>query len=116
MKDKKTFLDVEPEDFAIRLHPKLDKNNKWTGEVVVGIVTSESSKLDDHDYSGMLQFTNMLCSCVPMMEEDLEFREAVIEYYESELVKVDIPVPKVTKEPNTNIIRLHFNTKIDGSA
>jgi len=110
------FLNLKPEDFAIRLHPKLDKNNRWTGEVVVGIIASDSSKLTDHDYSGMLQFTNMLCSCVPMMEEDNEFREAVMEYYESELDKVDVPVPTVTREPNTNVIRLHFNTKIDGSA
>lgn len=112
----KVFFNLKPEDFAIRLQPKLDENNKWTGEVVVGIIASESDKLNDRDYSGMLQFTNMLCSCVPMMEEDTEFREAVLEYYESEMTKVDIPVPTVTKEPNTNVIRLRFNTKVDGSA
>ncbi len=119
MKKEKLFFDLQPEDFIIRIHPNTDTNNKWTGEVVVGIVTSEENELDDADYSGMLQFTNLLCTCVAMMEEDEEFREAVQEYAESEKQKTDVVVsskPKIVRDSSTNIIKLNFTTETDGSA
>ena len=112
----KTFLSIEPEDFAIRLQPKLNQNKKWTGEVVVGIVVGEENPLDDNDYGNMLQFTNMLCSCVALMEEDRDFREAVYEYYEEQQKEDESIKPIVVKDANSNVIRLNFNTKIDGSA
>ena len=63
MKKDKIFFELEPEDFILRIHPKRDENNKWTGEVIVGIVTTDENPLDDADYSGMLQFTNLISSC-----------------------------------------------------
>ena len=81
-------------------------------------MTAEENELNDHDYAGMLQFTNMLCSCVAMMEEDEGFREAILEYYESEQNKhtSDTKKHSITKEPDSNIVRINFNTKVDGSA
>ena len=50
------------------------------------------------------------------MEDDKEFREAVYEYYE-EQQKEDEPIkPIIVKDANSNIIRLNFNTRTDGSA
>ena len=112
----KTFLSIEQEDFAIRLHPKLDDNKKWTGEVIVGIVVSDDNPMNDEDYGNMLQFTNMLCSCVGLMEDDKEFRDAVYEYYEEQQKEDESIKPIVVKDANSNVIRLNFNTKTDGSA
>ena len=119
MKKDKIFFELEPEDFILRIHPKRDKNNKWTGEVVVGIVTSDENPLDDADYSGMLQFTNLISSTVAMMEEDDDFREAVMEYAESELKKQEIVLsnrPTIVRDISSNVIKLNFNTDTDGSA
>ena len=119
MKKDKIFFELEPEDFILRIHPKRDANNKWTGEVVVGIVTADENPLDDSDYSGMLQFTNLISSTVAMMEEDEDFREAVMEFAESELKRQEVIVPskvKVIKDVTSNVIKLNFNTDTDGSA
>ena len=119
MKKDKIFFELEPEDFILRIHPKRDENNKWTGEVIVGIVTTDENPLDDADYSGMLQFTNLISSTVAMMEEDEDFREAVMEYAESELKKQEIVLsnrPTIVRDVTSNVIKLNFNTDTDGSA
>ena len=112
----RVFFNIEKEDFAIRLHPKFDDNKKWTGEVIVGIVVSDDNPMNDEDYGNMLQFTNMLCSCVGLMEDDKEFREAVYEYYEEQQKEDEAIRPIIVKDANSNVIRLNFNTRTDGSA
>ena len=108
------FINVDKEDFLLRLHPIRDKNNRWTGDVIVGIIASDENDLNDKDYAEMLNFSNLVAVTIPLMEEDEGFREAVKEYLiEKERLEEK---PRIEKDTNSNVVRLHFNSKIDGSA
>ena len=41
---------INPEDFVIGIRPTLDKDDVWTGEINMNIVTSKDNLLDDDDY------------------------------------------------------------------
>ena len=51
---KQIPMDIDEEDFIIRIHPHRDTNNKWTGDVTLGIITSDENPLSDHDFFYMM--------------------------------------------------------------
>lgn len=116
-------LDIDEEDFIIKIHPQRDANNKWTGDVKLGIITSQDNPLSDDDYFYMMEFTNLICATVPMMTFDSEFRDQIqafvdLEKEEEEAKKVaDNRKKKIVETRTTgNVINVAFTGKIDGSA
>ena len=103
-------MDIEEEDFIIKLHPKRDKNNKWTGDVQLGIITSQDNPLSDHDYYYMMEFASMVCATVPMMEHDPSFREQIEAFMEEE--KRIVNETKIKKEKEDRKKRV---TKTEGN-
>ena len=112
---KQIPLDIEEEDFVIRVHPHRDTNNKWTGDVTLGIITSDENPLSDHDFYYMMEFTNLICASVPLMSEDPIFREA-LEMFVEEEKKIMVEKKKPKTKTKGNVIELIFPDKIDGSA
>ncbi|OUW96943.1 MAG: hypothetical protein CBD97_00285 [Pelagibacteraceae bacterium TMED237] len=114
---KQIPLELEEEDFVIKVHPHRDKNNKWTGDVTLGIITSDGNPLSDYDFYYMMEFTNLICASVPLMQEDKDFREKLENFveYEKELIKEK---EKEKRKVNRmgNIITVKFSDKVDGSA
>jgi|TARA_R110000744_G_scaffold354936_2_gene461393 hypothetical protein len=112
MTDDKVMIDFEEEDFIITVSPTLDEELRWTGEVKVGITMGDQDFLHADDYYNLLQFCNLICTTIPMMEKDVEFREKINNYYLKDLKELNNRV--LTKEGN--VIKLNFSSKIDGSA
>ena len=79
---KQIPLDLDEEDFVIRIHPHRDTNNKWTGDVTLGIITSDENPLSDRDFFYMMEFTNLICAVVPVMSEDPSVRDQLEEFIE----------------------------------
>lgn len=121
---KQIPLDLEEEDFVIRIHPKRDANNKWTGDVTLGIITSQDNPLSDYDYYHMMEFANMICATVPLMEFNPSFREQIEGFLEEERrieaekrVKTrKLNIKKKVTKGKGNIINVSFTDKVDGSA
>ena len=112
MMDEKIVLDFDDEDFIITISPSLDENLRWTGEVRVGITMADQDFLHDDDYLSLLQFCNMVCTTVPMMENDENFRDLVHRQFVKDNEKINKRV--LTKEGN--VIKLNLNSNTDGSA
>ncbi len=74
-KHEKTFIDFEPNDFVIRISPIIDEDDSWTGELNVGYMTMDDNFLKDDDYTHVDIVTNMAVSSIPLMEDDLKFRD-----------------------------------------
>tara|TARA_R100001369_G_scaffold16119_1_gene30980 strand:+ start:342 stop:662 length:321 start_codon:yes stop_codon:yes gene_type:complete len=105
--EEKIYIDFEPNDFILRITPILDDNNKWVGELRVGTITTDDNTLDDEDYSHLMYLSTMLCSAVPLMEQDDKFRSILDRYTQETLVPVK---PKPTVEyGKDNIVKLNFN-------
>ncbi|MEK9918439.1 MAG: hypothetical protein VW496_03500 [Pelagibacteraceae bacterium] len=117
--DLKLF-DFADNDFIIRIRPS-EEDGKWTGDINLTILNGSNFNLKEESYAELMHFCKMVCSTVPMMEEDEDFREYVSDYVSENIdgqhfnpvLKED--TPSVTKEGD-NVIRLHFGTRTKGNA
>ena len=102
--------------FLISITPITDVQSKWTGQVAVDITSSNKNPLNVKDYNHIFHLCKMLCSVIPLMEEDAEMVERLDEY-----VKVfDASKPPkdrlVVSDKNDNVIKLDWFSKIKGRA
>ena len=109
--EEKVMLNFNEEDFIITVSPTIDKNLRWTGEVKVGIDMAEQDFLHEEDYYNLLEFCNLICASVPLMEKDTNFRNHIYNFY-----KKDLQERKRVLTKEGNVIKLNFNSKTDGSA
>ena len=117
---KQIPLDLDEEDFVIRIHPHRDTNNKWTGDVTLGIITSDENPLSAHDFFYMMEFTNLICAVVPVMQDSSSVREKLESFVEEEkrqVIEKEKKVKRLKKiETKGNVISIKFSDKVDGSA
>lgn len=115
---KNVFNQIRKEDFIISVRPRLDSKRVWTGEVDLSIVTSIDNPLTDDDYYGVLSFCKVVCSSVPVMEDDEYVRKTLedkaMEFDELNLV----PEKKKAKvvDRHDNVVVLSFDADTEGSA
>lgn len=108
---EKTYVDFNPNDFVIRISPILDSEDNWTGELNVGYLTMDDNFLKEDDYQHIDVVTNMTLSAIPLMEEDLNFRNKLYKYTASVLQQEDKKeMPEVVTD-ESNVIQLRFNAQ-----
>ena len=111
----------EPEDFMIRVRPQLTKDDDWTGEIDVVIITSPENPTCDDDYYEVMHICKMIASVIPLMEKDNKLRKLVNDYVVNTLDKevindiTNLPtVEKIRerlttlKEEEDNVVRINF--------
>lgn len=107
-KHEKTFIDFDPNDFVIRISPVIDEDDSWTGELNVGYMTMDDNFLKDDDYTHVHIVTNMAVSSIPLMEDDLKFRDQLYNYTVRMLEQSKKKgKPEIVKD-DSNIIQLRF--------
>ena len=102
------FQQFDDNDILIRLSPFLDEKDGWTGEVLVGVATSEDNYLSENDYFHIMQLGSMLCAAVPLMEESETFRKMLYEYTQNVIEKEKKENKKKIVEKKDNIIKVNF--------
>ena len=107
--EDRIFVDFEPNDFVIRISPILDAEDNWTGELNVGYLTMDENFLKEDDYTHVDVVTNMAVSSIPLMEDDLKFRDQLYNYTASVIKQQrERKKPEVIKD-GSNIIQLDFS-------
>ena len=101
------FQQFDDNDILVRLSPFLDPKGEWTGELLVGMVSSEDNDLSEDDYFSIMQLASMLCAAVPLMEEDEKFREVLYKHTQTMIEKDDKRKPKIVKQED-NVIKVNF--------
>ena len=113
-------MSFEDEDFIIRVRPGLD-GEEWTGEIDISIISQGENPLNDEGYGQVMHFCKMMCSTVPIMEQDEAIRNMVHSYVMEVVDKETVKVVEeddeiiVTKEDG-NVIHLSFGSRTKGSA
>jgi len=113
---------INNEDFIIRVRPFADDDGDWSGEIDISIMAFPENPLDDEDYSNVMHLCKMMCSTVPIMEQEESIRNIVHEYVTKVIdneMEIDVELEKemgVEKEYDGNVVHLNFNTKTGGSA
>ena len=108
--EDRIFMEFDANDYVVRLSPFLDKNGTWTGELLVGTVTTEENDMSDEDHYNLMQITKLVCASVPAMEEDEQVRNTLVRIAER------VEKEESEKEPESkvesieeNVINVRFN-------
>jgi hypothetical protein len=114
MIEDRIFLDFNPNDYIIRLTPFLDKEGEWTGELLVGTVTTDENDMSDEDHFNLMGITKMVCASVPAMEEDDYVRDkltAIIERVEDDQEEEDGIPDATVNSVEENVINVNFKQR-----
>ena len=106
--EDRIFVDFEPNDFVIRVTPVLDEHDRWTGDMKVGYLTLDENYLSKEDYQHVDLLTNLMLASVPLMEEDIKFRNTLYKFHEDMLRIQDKPKVSHTED---NVVHLDFGNK-----
>ena len=110
---------LNTEDFFVQIRPQLTDTNEWTGAVDVNVVTMPDNPLNDVDYYSLLNLAKLVCSTIPVMEEDDEFRvklEHWLEQYENSGGDFADDKRLSVKGEEGNVVYLDFLSETEGSA
>ena len=120
---KEEMIDnINDEDFVIRILPFADDDGEWNGEIDISIMAFPNNPLSDDDYGSLMHFVKMMCSSVPVMEQEESIRNLINEYVLKVVdndMEVDVELENkmgVEKENDGNVVHLTFNTKTGGNA
>ena len=102
------FVDFDANDYIIRLSPFLDEQGNWTGELMVGSVTTGENSMTDEDHFSLMQLTQLVCASVPALEESEQVRKILTNIVED--ISYDEPevVESKVQEVKENVIRVNF--------
>tara|TARA_R100001440_G_scaffold71610_1_gene94721 strand:+ start:1086 stop:1436 length:351 start_codon:yes stop_codon:yes gene_type:complete len=113
-------MSFENEDFIIRVRPSLEEDGEWTGEIDISIISQADNPINDEGYGQVMHFCKMMCSTVPIMEQDETIRNLVHAYVmevvdneDEDMIEDDDII--VTREDG-NVVHLNFGSKTKGSA
>ena len=108
-KENKVFISFDANDYIVRLTPFIDKEGNWTGEILVGTITTDENNLSDEDHFNLMTITKMVCAAVPAMEEDEYVRDTLNEIVEKSEEEEENELPKATiASIEENVINVNF--------
>jgi len=115
--------EMHPEDFIIQVKPFIDhKTKRWTGVVSLNIISSDHTILNDEDTNSLWHICKIMCSVLPLMEQDQEFgdmidmfaREHSDDIYSNNNENNKNPLTSIEKDGN--VIKLNFKSNTKGNA
>ena len=108
MKEDNILIDFHPNDYIIRLSPFVDEKGNWTGELMVGTISTEDNVMNDTDHYQLMHLTQMVCASIPAMEENEDFRELLTEIVDDVVAGSEEEESKITGV-DENIISVKFH-------
>lgn len=108
MKEDNILIDFHPNDYIIRLSPFVDEKGNWTGELMVGTISTEDNVMSDNDHYQLMHLTQMVCASIPAMEENEDFRELLTEIVDDVVEGSKEEESKITGV-DENIISVKFH-------
>jgi|TARA_R100000482_G_scaffold85507_1_gene34277 hypothetical protein len=107
------------EDFLIRVRP-LKRDDEFNGEASFSVISSDSSALSVDMKEDLEYVVKCMLSVVPLMEQDMEFRNFVAHYVDNYFVyefdERTSSSQSLIKGIDGNVITINFNTDTEGSA
>lgn len=110
--NEKTFIDFDSNDFVIRISPHVMEDNSWSGDIDVGVLTTDDNTLNRSDFDHLSMLADMLVASIPLMERDAAFRSKLFDLINTEMN--DTPtettsVPEKYVSLDDNVVKVKFH-------
>lgn len=112
MNEENVLIDFHPNDYIIRLSPFLDEKGNWTGELMVGTISTEDNVMNDNDHYQLMHLTQMVCASIPAMEESEEVRQLLTDLVDDSMPNLSEDVEEEESKISSvdkNVISVKFH-------
>ena len=100
-----SLINFNPNDFVIRISPDVDDNGDWTGDLSVGMLTTDDNTMKADDFAHLKMLTDMLIAAIPLMEQDHEVRRKLFRIVDTIDDEEEKPL---IKERDGNVVKVNF--------
>lgn len=114
-------LENNPEDYLIRVRPGLKPvppgygEASWDGTVSVDIMWSENNPLTDSDFGQLMNLAQMICSSVPIMENDEGIAKIMSDYVDTMYNTSKLADTPIGAQGSVgNVIQVNFHSGREG--
>ena len=81
--------DFDVNDIIIRMKPNFTDEGRWDGFIDMDIITDNKKTTEPSDFIQLMQVASLICSALPVMEIDEEFRNTLCDYASSMIEEDD---------------------------
>ena len=100
-----SLINFNPNDFVIRISPDVDDNGDWTGDLTVGMLTTDDNTMKAEDFAHLKVLTDMLIAAIPLMEQDPEVRRKLFRIVDTIDNEEEKPL---IAERDGNVVKVNF--------
>lgn len=100
-----SLINFNPNDFVIRISPDVDDNGDWTGDLTVGMLTTDDNTMKAEDFAHLKVLTDMLIAAIPLMEQDPEVRRKLFRIVDTIDDEEEKPL---IAERDGNVVKVNF--------
>ena len=103
-----SLINFNPNDFVIRISPDVDDNGDWTGDLSVGMLTTDDNTMKADDFAHLKMLTDMLIAAIPLMEQDHDVRRKlfkIVDKIDADELEMERPL---VEERDGNVVKVNF--------
>jgi hypothetical protein len=100
-----SLINFNPNDFVIRISPEVDDKGDWTGDLTVGMLTTDDNTMKAEDFAHLKVLTDMLIAAIPLMEQDPEVRRKLFKIVDTIDNEEEKPL---IAERDGNVVKVNF--------
>jgi len=101
-----SLINFNPNDFVIRISPEVDDNGDWTGDLTVGMLTTDDNTMKTDDFAHLKVLTDMLIAAIPLMEQDHDVRRKLFKIVDT--IDKDEEEKPLIEERDGNVVKVNF--------
>ena len=103
-----SLINFNPNDFVIRISPDVDDNGDWTGDLTVGMLTTDDNTMKADDFSHLKMLTDMLIAAIPLMEQDHDVRRKLFKLVDQIDADEMAQEKPLVEERDGNVVKVNF--------
>ena len=103
-----SLINFNPNDFVIRISPEVDDNGDWTGDLTVGMLTTDDNTMKADDFAHLKVLTDMLIAAIPLMEQDHDVRRKLFKLVDQIDADGMVEEKPLVEERDGNVVKVNF--------
>ena len=103
-----SLINFTPNDFVIRISPEVDDNGDWTGDLTVGMLTTDDNTMKEDDFAHLKVLTDMLIAAIPLMEQDHDVRRKLFKLVDQIDADEMAEEKPLIEERDGNVVKVNF--------
>ena len=103
-----SLINFNPNDVVIRISPEVDDSGDWTGDLTVGMLTTDDNTMKAEDFAHLKMLTDMLIAAIPLMEQDHDVRRKLFKLVDQIDADEMAQEKPLVEERDGNVVKVNF--------